>query len=152
VGSTFISGGIGHTGDTFFLDGRASGTSWSTIADFNLGSDMATIWGFVKGVSSIDNSFNDTNTGGAVGYRGLTLHFDNLLPDGQLVGSNPNINSLTLSGLLLNQFGATNINNLNNQIANATYNSGTDQYIVNSHMLIGQTHDGLGDHSYLFIH
>ena len=152
VGSTFISGGIGHTGDTFFLDGRASGTSWSTITDFNLGSDMATIWGFVKGVSGINNSFNDANTGGAVGYTGLTLHFDNLLPDGQLTGSNPDLNSITFTSHLLSEIGASSITDLNNQIANATYNSGTDQYIVNSHMLIGQTHDGLGDHSYLFLH
>ena len=152
VGSTFVTGGLGHTGDTFFVDGRAPGTSWSTITDFNFGSDQAAIWGFVKGVSSIDATFNDANTGGATGYTGLTLHFDNLLPDGQSSGSNSALNSITLSGHTLADLGVSSIAQLNTEIANATYDAGTGQYIVNSHIIIGQTTDILGLHSYLFIH
>jgi peptidyl-prolyl cis-trans isomerase A (cyclophilin A) len=152
VGSTFISGGAGHSGDTFFLDGRAPGVSWSTITDFVLGSDQATIWGFVKGVSSIDNTINDANTGGAENYTGLTLHFANLLPDGQSSGSNPDLNSITLSGHTLADLGVSSIAQLNSEIANAAYNPSTGQTIVNSHILIGQTQDSLGAHSYLFIH
>jgi serralysin len=41
VGSTFISGGGGS--NIFFLDGRASGVSWSTITDFSVGIDKATV-------------------------------------------------------------------------------------------------------------
>lgn len=152
VGSTFISGGISHAGSTFFLDGRASGTSWSTITDFNFGSDAATIWGFVKGVSDLNNLFNDANNGGATGYTGLTLHFNNLLADGLNNGSNPDLNSITLSGHTLSDIGATSIDDLNTQIVNASYNAVNQQYEVNSHILIGQTHDTYGDHSYLFIH
>ena len=152
VGSTFISGGAGHSGDTFFLDGRAPGVSWSTITDFVLGSDQATIWGFVKGVSSIDNTINDANTGGAENYTGLTLHFANLLPDGQSSGSNPDLNSITLSGHTLADLGVSSIAQLNSEIANAAYNASTGQYLVNSHILIGQTQDFLGAHSYLFMH
>jgi serralysin len=47
VGSTFISGGGGS--NTFFLDGRASGVSWSTITDFSIGTDKATVWGWKQG-------------------------------------------------------------------------------------------------------
>ena len=139
VGSTFITGGAG--GDTFFLDGRAPGVSWSTITDFNTGSDKATIWGFVKGVSSVDTSFTNPNGEGAAGYTGLTLHFKNLLPSGQTEGSNPNLNSVTLSGRTLAEFGASSLAELNTQI-----NSGT-----NANFLVGQTDDIFGTHGYLFI-
>jgi Ca2+-binding RTX toxin-like protein len=139
VGSTFITGGSG--GDTFFLDGRAPGTSWSTITDFAADSDMLTIWGFVRGVSSVDASFANFNTDGALGYQGLTFHFKNLLPSGQTEGSNPNLNSVTLSGRTLAEFGASSLAELNTQI-----NSGT-----NANFLVGQTDDIFGTHGYLFI-
>jgi hypothetical protein len=141
VGSTFVTGGDGHS-DTFFLDGRAPGTSWSTITDFKAGVDKATIWGFVKGVSSIDTSFANFNNEGAAGYQGLTLHFKNLLPDGQTAGSNPNLNSITFSGHTLAELGASSLADLNAQI-----NAGT-----NAHILIGSTQDASGTHSYLYIH
>ena len=140
VGSTFVTGGSG--GDTFFLDGRASGVSWSTITDFEAGNDKLTIWGFVKGVSSVDTSFANFNSEGAAGYTGLTLHFKNLLPDGQTAGSNPNLNSITLSGHTLQEFGVNSLAELNNQI-----NAGT-----NAHILVGATQDSLGTHSYLYIY
>jgi hypothetical protein len=138
VGSTFVTGGAGHN-DTFFLDGRAPGVSWSTITDFKAGSDKATIWGFVKGVSSIDASFSNYNNEGAGGYQGLTLHFKNLLPDGQAAGSNPSLNSITLSGHTLAEFGASSLADLNNQINNGS----------NAHFIVGATNDSLGTHGYL---
>jgi len=141
VGSTFVTGGSGHS-DTFFLDGRASGTSWSTITDFKAGVDKDTIWGFVKGVSSIDTTFANYNNEGAGGFQGLTLHFKNLLPDGQTAGSNPNLNSITFSGHTLAELGASSLADLNAQI-----NAGT-----NAHILVGSTQDASGTHSYLYIH
>jgi hypothetical protein len=152
VGSTFVTGGAGHHGDTFFLDGRAPGVSWSTITDFQLGSDQATIWGFVKGVSAVNAQFPDVNTGGAPGYSGLTLHFDNLLPDGQTSESNADLNSITLSGHTLSELGFSSIAQMNAAINSAAYNPSTGQYVVNEHIIIGQTSDSLGTHSYLFLH
>ncbi len=144
TGSTFISGGgTTSNSNTFFLDGRASGTSWSTITDFHLNHDYATIWGWLAGVSKVDTLFTDVNTGGAAGYTGLTLHFDNLLPDGSSSSANnANLNSITLSGHTLAEFGASSLVDLNNQIANG----------INTHFITGQTHDSLGDHGYLWIH
>jgi hypothetical protein len=141
VGSTFVTGGDNHN-DTFFLDGRAPGTSWSTITDFKSGVDKATIWGFVKGVSSIDATFTNYDHEGATGYQGLTLHFKNLLSDGQTSGSNPNLNSITLTGHTLSELGASSLADLNNQINNGT----------NAHILVGSTQDASGTHSYLYIH
>ena len=140
VGSTFVTGGDNHN-DTFFLDGRAPGVSWSTITDFRTSIDKATIWGFVKGVSSVDTSFANFNSEGAGGYQGLTLHFKNLLPDGQTSGSNANLNSITLTGHTLAEFGAGSLAELNAQI-----NAGT-----NAHFIVGATNDSLGTHSYLQI-
>jgi hypothetical protein len=142
TGSTFVSGGVAGDADTFFLDGRGSGVSWSTITDFELGRDKATIWGWRAGVSKASVLFNDTDTGGAAGYTGLTLHFENLLPDAAANGSlNANFNSITLSGLTLAQFGASSLTELNDQIANNS----------NSHFIVGQTTDVYGDHGYLYI-
>lgn len=140
VGSTFISGGTGS--DTIFLDGRASGTSWSTVTDFTFGQDKATIWGWKAGVSKVSTLFTDFNTGGAAGYTGLTLHFENLLPDDAAAGqTNSNFNSITLSRLTLADFGATSLEDLNAQISAGT----------NSHFIVGQTTDAYGDHGYLFL-
>ena len=153
VGSTFVTGGTSHANDTFFLDGRAPGVSWSTITDFKTGSDQATIWGFIKGVSSVDTSFTDPNNEGAGGiYSGLTLHFKNLLPDGQASGTTADLNSITLSGHTLADIGVSSLTDLNNQINQAAYNATTGQYLVNSHLIIGQTQDAQGTHGYLFVH
>ena len=142
TGSTFVSGGSAGDADTFFLDGRAPGVSWSTITDFELGSDKVTIWGWKEGVSRASVLFNDVDTGGATGYTGLTLHFENLLPDNAAAGStNANFNSITLTGLSLVDFGASSIEELNTQIAND----------LNSHFIVGQTVDAYGEHGYLFI-
>ena len=140
TGSSFLTGGDGI--ETFFLDGRAAGVTWSTLTDFNKGQDHATIWGWVKGVSKIDAGFADFNTGGAAGYTGLTLHIQNLLPDGSASGAtNSELNSLTLTGHTLAEFGATSLADLNNQIASGT----------NTHFIVGQTTDNLGVHGYLSI-
>jgi Ca2+-binding RTX toxin-like protein len=144
TGSTFISGGgTTDNSNTFFLDGRAPGTSWSTITDFHLNHDYVTIWGWLAGVSKVDTLFTDVDTGGATSYTGLTLHFNNLLPDGSSSSAtNTKLNSITLSGHSLAEFGASSLVDLNKQIANGT----------NTHFIIGQTHDSLGDHGYLWIH
>lgn len=137
VGSTFVSGGGGS--NTFFLDGRASGISWSTITDFQFGQDKATIWGWKQGVSRVAGF--EAN-GGATGFSGLTLHFENLLPDGSGANArNSNFNSITLTGKTLQDFGASSVDELNQQIASGS----------NSHFSVGQTNDAYGEHGYLFI-
>uniref|UniRef100_UPI0021D49BB3 cadherin-like domain-containing protein n=1 Tax=Methylobacter psychrophilus TaxID=96941 RepID=UPI0021D49BB3 len=140
TGSSFLSGGDGI--NTFFMDGRATGVTWSTLTDFTQGQDKATIWGWVKGVSTINAGFTDFNTGGATDYTGLTLHIQNLLPDGSVSGAtNSALNSLTLTGHTLAQFGASSLADLNTQIINGT----------NTHFIVGQTTDDLGVHGYLSI-
>jgi Ca2+-binding RTX toxin-like protein len=140
VGSTFITGGAGS--NTIFLDGRAPGVSWSTVTDFKLDQDKATIWGWKEGVSKVSTSFIDFNSGGAPGYTGLTLHFENLLPDNAALGqTNSNLNSITLSNRTLADFGATSLMDLNTQITANT----------NSHFQVGVVSDVFGDHGYLFI-
>jgi Ca2+-binding RTX toxin-like protein len=140
AGSSFISGGAGN--NTIFLDGRLPDVSWSTVADFKFGQDKATIWGWKAGVSRVSTIFTDFNTGGAAGYTGLTLHFENLLPDDAPLGqTNSNFNSITLTGLTLADFGATSLADLNAQI-----NAGT-----NSHFIVGQTVDAFGEHGYLLL-
>lgn len=142
VGSTFVSGGTNHTASTFFLDGRAPGTSWSTITDFQIGSDKATIWGWKQGVSRVSTAFSDFNSGGAEGFQGLTLHFENLLPDNAAFGqTNSNLNSITLTGLRLEDFGASSLTELNTQIINKT----------SSFFQTGVVSDEFGDHGYLLL-
>jgi Ca2+-binding RTX toxin-like protein len=142
TGSTFMSGGGRGDADTFFLDGRASGVTWSTITDFELGLDKATIWGWKQGVSRVSHVFADFDMGGAEGFMGLTLHFEHLLPDGAaLTERNENLNSITLSNLTLADFGATSIDELNAQIASGT----------NPHFMVGSVADVYGEHGYLYI-
>jgi Ca2+-binding RTX toxin-like protein len=142
TGSTFITAGGANFSDTFFLDGRAPGTSWSTIVDFELGLDKATIWGWKAGVSKVNAAFTDFNTGGAEGYTGLTLHFDNLLPDGSSsTATNPNLNSITFTGLELQDFGVSSLAELNTQLTNQS----------NSHFQVSSVTDAFGEHGYLYI-
>lgn len=137
TGSTFVSGGGGS--NTFFLDGRTTGVSWSTITDFKLDTDTATIWGWKAGVSRVQAI--EAN-GGSAGYTGLTLHFENLLPDGSDSGAvNSNLNSMTFSNLNLQAFGVSSLTELNQQIA----------WGVNSHFTVGRTVDAYGEHGYLLI-
>jgi hypothetical protein len=142
TGSTFITAGGANFSDTFFLDGRAPGTSWSTIVDFELGLDKATIWGWKAGVSKVNAAFTDFNTGGAEGYTGLTLHFDNLLPDGSsATATNPNLNSITFTGLELQDFGVSSLAELNTQLTNQS----------NIHFQVNSVTDAFGEHGYLYI-
>jgi Ca2+-binding RTX toxin-like protein len=138
TGSTFMSGGGGS--NTFFLDGRASGVSWSTITDFQLGGgDKATIWGWTEGVSLVKEVVEN---GGATGYTGLTLHFEHLLPDGSAsTARNSSLNSITFTSKSLSDFGAKSVAELNQQIASGS----------NSHFIVGATNDMYGEHGYLFI-
>jgi hypothetical protein len=139
TGSSFMTGGGSGIADTFFFDGRATGTAWSTITDFELGLDKATIWGWKKGVSRV---FALDAERGAADYRGLTLHFENLLPDGAAAtDTNPNLNSITLTGLKLSDFGASSLDELNAQLVNQT----------NSHFVVSTVSDAYGDHGYLLI-
>lgn len=142
TGSTFITGGGLGASDTFFLDGRAPGASWSTITDFEKGTDKITIWGWKSGVSRISEAFSDFDNGGAAGYTGLTLHFEHLLPDGSPeTARNTDLNSITLTDRSLLSFGVTTIEQLNAQIASGT----------NSHFTVGSVSDVYGDHGYLHI-
>jgi serralysin len=137
TGSTFVSGGGGS--NTFFLDGRAAGVSWSTITDFQLGQDKATIWGWKNGVSSIKEVVAN---GGAAGYTGLTLHFEHLLPDGSAsTARNSSLNSITFTNKSLSDFGAESVAELNQQITES----------LNTHFIVGQTSDVYGEHGYLYI-
>jgi len=139
TGSTFITGGGVGGSDTFFLDGRASGTSWSTITDFELGLDRATIWGWREGVSRV---LAVDAEGGATGYTGLTLHFQNLLPDSaSATDKNPSLNSITLSDKTLADFGVSSLAELNAQLLNQT----------NSHFVVDVVSDVYGNHGYLQI-
>lgn len=138
TGSTFVSGGGGM--NTFFLDGRASGVSWSTITDFQLGGgDKATIWGWKEGVSRVKEVVEN---GGATGYTGLTLHFEHLLPDGsESTARNSSLNSITFTDKSLSDFGAESVSELNQQILEGS----------NSHFIVGATNDVYGEHGYLYI-
>jgi hypothetical protein len=104
-----------------------------------MGLDRVTIWGWKEGVSRV--ALIDEQ-GGAAGFSGLTLHFENLLPDQSEVGAtNLNFNSITFSKLGLEDFGIESLDQINQQIAEK----------INSHFIVGQTTDVYGDHGYLYI-
>ena len=88
-GSNFLVGGIGEgSQDTFFVDGRGGVETWSTIVNFHPG-DSATIFGFHQGVSTLP--FTDSD--GAEGYKGLTIH-------SELNGAGTGVNgSMTFAGI-----------------------------------------------------
>ena len=71
TGSNFLNGAMGTDGgtDTFFVDGRGSGDTWSTLVNFHVG-DAATLWGFVPGQSVMNWAASD----GTAGYAGATIH------------------------------------------------------------------------------
>ena len=62
-----MTGGSGN--DTFFTDARNPGVVWNTIRNFHQG-DMATLWGFVPGVSSYRW---EAGIAGDDGQQGATL-------------------------------------------------------------------------------
>ena len=139
TGSSFMTGGGSGDTDTFFLDGRAPGITWSTITDFEMGLDRVTIWGWKEGISRV--AFIDEQ-GGAAGFTGLTLHFENLLPDHSEVGAkNLNFNSITFSEMGLEDLGIVSLEQINHTISEK----------ISSHFLVGQTMDVYGEHGYLQI-
>lgn len=87
TGSNFLVGGSGP--DTFFVDGRPDGVTWSTIASIGTADDV-TLWGWLDGVT---RSFWSDHEG-AAGFEGLTLHAD-LRGNGQINAS------MTFSGLTM---------------------------------------------------
>ena len=90
TGSNFLTGGTGADGghDTFFLDARGAGTTWSTLSNFHAG-DTATVFGFHAGTSTLPFTASD----GVAGYTGLTLH-------SETAGAGTGVNaSLTFAGV-----------------------------------------------------
>ena len=97
TGSNFLTGATGADGgaDTFFVDGRGGGVTWSTINNFHHG-DAVALFGFVAGTSTgLDATTGQGafTTDGAKGYQGATLH-------AELGGAGTGVNaSLTIAGL-----------------------------------------------------
>ena len=88
-GSNFLVGGTGAgSQDTFYVDGRGGVETWSTIVNFHQG-DQATIFGFHPNLSTLP--FTDSD--GAAGYQGLTIH-------SELSGTGTGVNaSITFTGI-----------------------------------------------------
>lgn len=84
-GSNFLTGGTGS--DTFFVDGRGGGPTWTTVTNFHHGSS-ATLWGFDPGVSASEWVAD----GGTTGFTGPTLHTE-------LAGAGGVFTSLTFASL-----------------------------------------------------
>ncbi|QCO05530.1 reprolysin-like metallopeptidase [Azospirillum argentinense] len=69
TGSNFLSGGDGV--DTFFIDGRGQGLTWSTVADLQP-EEWAIVWGWTDAVSHL--TWEDL--AGAAGHQGVTARID----------------------------------------------------------------------------
>ncbi|TWA75204.1 Calx-beta domain-containing protein [Azospirillum brasilense] len=69
LGSNFLTGGSGM--DTFFVDGRGNGVTWSTVTDLEKG-EWVTCWGWKEGTSKLTWA----EMAGADGYKGATAHID----------------------------------------------------------------------------
>ncbi|KAA0681723.1 hypothetical protein DS837_22155 [Azospirillum brasilense] len=69
LGSNFLTGGAGL--DTFFVDGRSGGVTWSTVTDLEKG-ELVTCWGWKEGTSKLTWA----EMSGAEGYKGATAHID----------------------------------------------------------------------------
>ncbi|MCW2242299.1 Calx-beta domain-containing protein [Azospirillum canadense] len=69
TGSNFLTGGNGA--DTFFVDGRNTGITWSTVTDFDA-NEWATAWGWREGISKL----TWVDMAGADAYKGATAHMD----------------------------------------------------------------------------
>jgi Ca2+-binding RTX toxin-like protein len=134
-GTAVLSGGLGR--DTFFLDGRSAGSVSSTVADFEVGQDRFTVWGWQTGLSRVIA----TEAPGANSTDfSLTLTFENLLSSQSTEDSSaPSLQAVTLRGLKLSDFGVTNIAELNAQIVSGSH----------AHFQTGTTVDAYGEHGYL---
>lgn len=92
-GSNFLVGAAGTDGgvDTFFVDGRGTSVTWSTVVNFHHG-DAVTFWGFSDGMSTMPWTAVD----GAKGYQGATIH-------SELAGAGTGVNaSITFANIDLN--------------------------------------------------
>ncbi|KAA0678610.1 reprolysin-like metallopeptidase [Roseomonas genomospecies 6] len=69
VGSNFLTGGAGL--DTFFIDGRGEGVTWSTVTDLQP-EEWAVAWGWRDTTSKL--TWEDL--AGAGGYQGATARID----------------------------------------------------------------------------
>ena len=69
TGSNYLTGGGG--GDTFFVDGRGGGVTWSTVTDLEVG-EWVTAWGWKEGTSKLTWA----EMAGAEGAKGATAHID----------------------------------------------------------------------------
>lgn len=89
AGSNFLTGAAAASSvDQFYVDGRDSAVTWSTIVNFHAG-DSATIFGFHAGIST--QPISDTE--GAAGYKGATIH-------SELAGAGTGVNaSMTFAGI-----------------------------------------------------
>ncbi|MCW2240777.1 M10 family metallopeptidase [Azospirillum canadense] len=67
--SNFLTGGAGW--DTFFVDGRGGGVTWSTVTDLEKG-EWVTAWGWRPGVSKMTWE----EMAGAEGAKGATARID----------------------------------------------------------------------------
>ncbi len=115
-GSNFLVGGNGADGgaDTFFVDGRGGVVTWSTIVNFHHG-DMATVFGFTAGTSTLPLTASD----GAAGYQGATIH-------SELGGAGTGVNgSVTFAGLSLAD--------VQNKLTMTTGNVGGANYLLISY-------------------
>ena len=92
AGSNFLIGAKGTDGgtDTFFVDERGAGVTWSTLLNFHVG-DSLNIFGFKGGVSTLPWTEND----GTPGYTGATIH-------SEIGGAGTGVNgSVTFAGVSL---------------------------------------------------
>ena len=69
TGSNFLTGGAGT--DTFFVDARGGGVTWSTITDLEPG-EWVTAWGWRPGLSTLKWE----ELAGADGFKGATARID----------------------------------------------------------------------------
>ena len=69
IDSNFLTGGAGT--DTFFVDGRSEGVTWSTVTDLEKG-EWVTAWGWKQGTSKL--TWEEMS--GAEGYKGATARID----------------------------------------------------------------------------
>jgi len=86
TGSNFMTGGTGK--DTFFIDGRESQNTWSTVTDLTT-DDTVTLWGWQNGTSQLIGTLENA---GASGFKGITYFYD-------LDGNGEQETKLTFTGL-----------------------------------------------------
>jgi len=97
TGSNFMTGGTGK--DTFFIDGRESQNTWSTITDLT-SNDAVTLWGWQNGVSQLIATQEDQ---GADGFKGVTYFYD-------LDGNGEQETKLTFTGLTESELNDPSVN------------------------------------------